>query len=880
MLQKLTGASLVFLSKSMGPSLRILASTKENNHPYGLDKVISSKFFGLDEGFNEPNIIGNGKQLTQYIAPVVPGNRKTWGAIVLFFDSGFVLDEVSSTVSVFCKTVGDQVALHELKRAHNAGQQNQDTEELNGFMHYFSALKSCKNGQTILNKQLHNILMATNTVLSISNEHGDIIFHSHEDINNIHDKCYHHFADNNTLCAQCPRKKVIKTKSTFRYRNKDKTIQVVAFPYEYKPNVWHMAEVRMDVTDRVSSEHELAELKDRLEFSMESGNIAYVEYNFRSQTLLTNKIFTDITGYVLDKGKLELDWIKTRIHTHDLEYIRESMAYAAKSQDKKLTMEFRLLNTSNTYVWLRFGGQLITDCNGVSVITGVLSDISETKALMNALLVERNKSIQANEAKSMFLANMSHEIRTPMNAIIGFSELLSKHMQEPPFNGYLNSIKTSGKVLLALISDLLDLEKIEAGHMVIRKENTDFISLLKEIEQTFSLAFTEKQIEFVVRPQKDFPKFIFIDPLKMNQILLNLISNALKFTKQGQVSVTCAFTFSDTRDKGKLLIKVSDTGVGIAKNKQRYIFDPFVQDKSPNEKDQQGTGLGLSIVQKLVRMMGGVITMESEVNTGSTFSISIPDVEATNDLFCELEDKQSNNVVFNGERVMIVDSVQTNLDVLCAQGQNLKLSCTSCIYGKQMIEIVQEVNPALIIMDIRMPKINRYKYFNKIKANEKTKYIPVIATSSSSDVKELLKIKEAGFDGFISKPITQQDLVNEIAKFISPQQKQDKARVQITDEEFSLNKTDRRKLKQQLETSVVPLCDSLHEILSSEKLNMFISQIDKATQQIPWSPLEEYKQELEAAIQSFDFETIQKMIRNFHLFIDKLSDKLNAEVES
>ncbi len=868
LLQKVTGASLVFLAEAIGKHVNIVASSQHDGEEYTVRKKISNTCFAIDVVLQNPGMVEIVQDASYFVAPVFLENRQIWGVIVMLTQHNSITKEMRSSVSTFCKTIGDQIALRQLKELAK----NKDkASELNGLVFDDTDIKGNTDERDFLNIQLRNILLATNTVLSISNEHGDIIFHSQEDIATINKKCYGHFAGKDEPCELCPRKKMVKTQSTFCYLNReDQTIQVIAFPYEFKPNVWHMAEVRMDVSDRVLHEKELAALKDRLEFSMSAGKIAFVEYNLRTNIMHTNKIYEEITGYAMDHGKVDQLWFKTRLHPDDLDYMHASFAYAVKSIDKKMVVEFRMLNIDNKYLWLRFSGQLVMDNNGVSNISGVVMDVSDTKELMSALLLERNKSMQANEAKTMFLANMSHEIRTPMNSIIGFSELLSKHIAEAPLNGYLNSIKASGKVLLALINDLLDLEKIEAGQMTIRKENTNFIFLLKEIEQSFSMYFAEKNIELLVRTNNDFPNLLYVDSLKMKQILLNLVSNALKFTHYGQVSISSAFTFNSEQTKGNLLITVSDTGIGISQDKQISIFDPFVQDKRPDEKTQQGTGLGLSIVRKLVSVMGGVITMESQVDKGTTFSISIPDIEATNDSFSEIEEEVISSVIFNRERVLIIDNVQTNLDVLCAQGNNLNLDCTPCFYGEDIVNQVLKNKPALIIMDMRMPKVNDFKYFKLIKANEQIKNIPIIASSASSDSKEERRAIKEGFHGFLSKPISQDDLLDEVTKFITAHPRQDKSFVQIPNNDFCFVNGDKEKLRLNLETSVWPVCQDLQEILSSEKLNVFLAQLNQAIAQSAWPPLMQYAQTLNTAIKSYDFETIQKMIHNFKFFITEL----------
>ncbi len=748
--------------------------------------------------------------------------------------------------------------------------ENNNVKELVGFMVDITHIKEKEQNLSFYNTQLQNILTATNTILSITNDEGDILFHSHEDITKINRKCYMHFSNSKEQCEKCPGRSAEKKKTIFRYLDGDKTIQVVAIPYEVQKGVWNMAEVRVDISDRVSSENEIAELKDRLELSMNSGNIAYVEYHTQTQILRTNKLFEEITGLAFENKKVDLGWIRSRIHEDDLNYINQSFMHTLKSSEKKITIEFRFLNNTNKYIWLRFSGQLPENVEVDDKISGVLIDVSDMKELMGALLLERNKSMQANDAKSMFLANMSHEIRTPMNAIIGFSELLSKHIVEAPLNGYLNSIKASGKVLLALINDLLDLEKIEAGKMIIRKENTDFTGLMKEIEQTFSMNFMEKKVELSVQTMMNFPKLIYIDSLKIKQVLLNLVNNALKFTYRGEVIVLSSFKHNDEGSKGTLFFKVVDTGIGIAKNKQKQIFEPFVQDKNPNEKDHEGTGLGLSIVQKLVSMMGGVISVESEEGVGSTFSILIPNVEATDDPYSEIEQETTSEIQFNQEPILIVDNVETNLEVLKAICLDLNINCHTSLHGKELFSNVLRVKPKLILMDIRVPKSQQFESINNIKSNNELKNIPIIAVSSSSNVNEKELAMNNGFEGFISKPITESALIAEISRFIIPQKDKKALMPELKAEQIDLINEDKIWLSEQMNDVILPVLEGLKEILSSEQLSLFLLEIKNINKNVVWTSLKNYADKLDIAIKSYDFETIQKLINHFDSILDEL----------
>ncbi|WP_075590351.1 hybrid sensor histidine kinase/response regulator [Labilibacter marinus] len=748
---------------------------------------------------------------------------------------------------------------------------NKKVRELSGLMVDITHVKEKELELELLNNRLKFILKATNTELSIVDENGRIIFHSHEDVQKITQKCHSYYAGLNDKCDECPRRKSNKSLSDFTYQTGDKTIQVLAYPFEIGPGIWHMAEVRMDVTKRHNNEKQIELLKNTLEFSMDAGRIAFIEYDLHKGSFKSNQVFKEITGFDFQNEEVAWEWLRSRIHTQDLKRLNSAFNRALKSEGKRINAEFQFLDKSNEYIWVKFTGQLLPKDNKEIHITGVLIDITDTKKLMAALLLERNKSLQASETKSMFLANMSHEIRTPMNAITGFAELLTKYIKKNPYKDYLDSIKSSGNVLLALINDLLDLEKIEAGKMIIRKENTNFVLLLKEMEQTFSMHFKEKNLKFKIKTPEDFPKLIYIDSLKIKQILINLVTNAIKFTSEGCVEIQSSFTMDGDNTQGILTILVKDTGIGIEQSKQESIFEPFVQDKSPTQKNHQGTGLGLSIVQNLVKMMGGKLALESRVGAGSSFIVNIPYVKTINKDVDVGEEDITLDIRFNKQRVLIIDNVKTNLLLLSAICANLNLECYEVLREEEALGTALEVQPDLIFMDIRIPKSNDYKVLKSIREKDELKDTPVIAVSSSSSFKRQVDVLEKGFNGYISKPIAQHKLINEIQNFIKSesaydcQETREAESVLLKPEDFSY-------VKKYFVDELVPRWRDLLDMLSTDELNIFIEKLEFLNHKVEWSENIVYTKNIKDAFRAFDFEEIQKLLTNFNSINDKVNE--------
>ncbi len=618
------------------------------------------------------------------------------------------------------------------------------------------------------------------------------------------------------------------------------------------------------------SEQEIAGLKDILEFSMHAGNIAVIEYDPHKNKIKTNSVFEELTGYNFDDEFIQIDWVLSRFHPDDAKQIFSS--FANSSANENFDFECRLLNKKNEYIWINFMGKIFrheTEKDNVK-ISGVIKDITHAKKLLHDLTIERNKSLNANEAKSVFLANISHEIRTPMNAIIGFAELLGKHITQAPYNGYLNSIKSSGKVLLSLINDILDFEKIVAGKMILSHENTDLKILVSEIEQTFLLLSKEKNLEIIVETPEFFPKTVFIDAIKIRQILLNLINNAIKFTEKGHVTIAYSFQANKSQNNGSILFSVTDTGIGIAREKQASIFEPFIQDKNPNEKKYQGTGLGLSIVQKLVSMMDGTISVSSELGKGSCFSFIIPNIESSMEQYAELA-ITSQTVSFNQESILIADQTQSNLDMLNALCSNLNFNCQTATTEKEIFTLNDSQKPDMIILDMSIPQRNPLHTIKKIRSSSQSKSVPVLAVSASHSDEQLAK--ETGFDGFLLKPIMETDLVQALSKFFQAKHLFTEHKTYSENSTASFTPEELNQVNKILNQEVIPIWEDLKEILSSENLNLFLVKLQHILTIIQWPELEKYVNTLHTAITSFDFETIQKMIHHFKQYLDKVTNE-------
>jgi len=423
-------------------------------------------------------------------------------------------------------------------------------------------------------------------------------------------------------------------------------------------------------------------------------------------------------------------------------------------------------------IYLSAGGTSYTEVNGRRIISGYCGDMTDQvmeERWMNEQLAEAIKQADAaNAAKTTFLFGMSHDIRTPMNAITGFTTLMEKHIDDPELlKDYLEKIKSSSHFLLSLINNVLEVARIESGRAILEESVCDVMTLGNELNAVFAEYIKNKQINFIQTVDIEVQRF-YADIVKINEIFLNLISNAFKYTPEGGL-IRMDLKQLPCEQEGYVLLEstISDTGIGMSEEFLPHLFDVFSREKTVTEDKIEGTGLGMPIVKHLVELMNGTITVESKLGEGTTFVVTIPHriAEQADDIRDSVE--KTREISCRGMRALLAEDNDLNAEIAMEILTDEGFVVDRAVDGVECVEMMRMAAPNdydIIFMDIQMPRMDGYTATREIRRmNDRTKKsIPIIAMTANAFAEDALACKTAGMNAHVAKPIDMQALFDTI----------------------------------------------------------------------------------------------------------------------
>lgn len=407
--------------------------------------------------------------------------------------------------------------------------------------------------------------------------------------------------------------------------------------------------------------------------------------------------------------------------------------------------------------------RIVQKMNHEELILLAVSDITEKKRFQNELMEAKLSAENATNSKQQFLSNMSHEIRTPLNSILGFTNVLLKTGLSADQKDFVQAIKTSGKSLNVLINDILDLAKVDAGKMTFEWQPFDIRKSIGSVLHTFNLKIKEKNLALLKDYDSKLPQVMLGDSVRLNQIVLNLISNAVKFTHKGKIKLSIKL-IEETEEQVTIKFAVTDTGIGIAAHKISSIFNVFEQAETGTANSYGGTGLGLAIVKQLIEAQGGSISLKSKLNIGSTFTFSLP-FGKTNKVLEEEIEVMKPDLEIKNLHVLVAEDVTLNQLLIKIILGDFGFQYDIVSNGKLVIEKLKSNSYDIILMDLQMPEMNGFEATQYIRNTLKSE-IPIIALTADVTTVDVTKCKEFGMDDYISKPINENLLYSKIVELV------------------------------------------------------------------------------------------------------------------
>ena len=535
-------------------------------------------------------------------------------------------------------------------------------------------------------------------------------------------------------------------------------------------NVVRIIGTSQDVTEREEAERALGQSEERFQLVSRATDDAIWDWDVGANTISFSESFRTLFGYRAGEFDSTTQFWMKGIHPDDHDAIMASVYSFFATREESWSGEYRFRCADGSYAFVCHRGYVVRDVEGKPLrMVGSMMNITSQKQAQEDLRVAKEAAEAASRAKSEFLANMSHEIRTPMNGIIGMTDLALETDLNRDQREYLGMVKNSAHSLLGLINDILDFSKIEAGKLELESIGFSLRDCIAGMLKPLGLRADQKGLELVADISSNVPDHLVGDPMRLRQILINLTDNAIKFTERGDVVVSVS-SQSIGKGESELTFCVSDTGIGIPQDKQAAIFEAFAQADGSTTRTYGGTGLGLSIASQLIQQMGGRIWIESKVGEGTTFHFTARlGVRAAPSPARHAEPRD-----LEGLRALVVDDNAVNRRVLREMLVNWRMKPTVVNSGAAALEEMTRAANAnaayeVVLLDAMMPEMDGFALAEKINAQPALADATVMMLSSAMPAGTAERCSELGIAGWLSKPITQSELLDAILIAVSPE---------------------------------------------------------------------------------------------------------------
>ena len=584
---------------------------------------------------------------------------------------------------------------------------------------------------------------------------------------------------------------------TYRLRRKDGSYclvgDVTSVTYDQDGIPVRMHGYLFDLSPTEKLKDAIALERERLANIITGVNAGTYEWSLETNELICNPRWAEQLGYTLTElVPIDFDLMETLTHPDDRQQNRAKRTAHLEGQTDLYEVETRMRHKSGHWIWILDRGRVVRrDEDGRPLLmTGIQQDISRHKLAEEALYRKNaeleaaiaqakalaGKAEAANRAKSAFVANVSHEIRTPLNGIVGMNTLLLDTALTPEQRRYAEIAKFSSEALMALINDLLDFSRIEAGKMPVKRSDFDLIDWFNEFRDAMTPAAQEKGLVLKTRLAPALPRYVRGDPNRLRQILTNLVMNAIKFTDMGGIEITVAAEQPpDEQGHWMLRCVVKDTGIGIPEDQRDKVFDKFTQVDDSTRRMHGGTGLGLAITKRLVKFLGGRIDFESKQGEGSTFfftahmqTASPPNTKHAETATVPREETSDRMRPLSGV-ALVVDDNEVNRIVAQILLKKCGLDVIMASGGHEALERIQYQRPDVVLMDCQMPELDGYEVTQRIREDEGERHhppLPVIAMTAHAMQGDRERCLAAGMNDYLAKPFTQDKLHHVLAQWL------------------------------------------------------------------------------------------------------------------